>query len=381
MPGTHAAVVTVAVGAPLELHQVPTRDPRGREVRVRVEWVASTPLDLHRADGGLLVSHPSIIGSGAAGTVVAVGPDVKSLAVGDKVFGFAFEEQEHRSQQEFTTVPDYTLGRVPANLQPQEAVTVPCNLVTAFHTITADLGLPLPWPLPLPLPVPAPAAADAPILIWGAASSVGLYTIQLLHLYGYRALLAVASPRHHDALRTLGAAWTGDYRDPSIVAQVRAAAASLAAAAPPTPQAGAAPVPAVPYIVDCIGSLSGSVERVAEIADPGARVAIMLPVVVEEYGEGLKPVYSMDAAGSTKSWKESVVVIGTRTHNYMQNEFFKYHLQSEIVPSLLERGLITPNKLRIVEGRNLLERAENALAILRRKEASAEKLVWRVAEE
>ena len=82
---THPAVVTTAIHAPLKLLQVPTITPEIGEVRVRVEWTASTPLDLHQADGGLLVKHPQVLGDGIAGTVVEVGPDMQNLRVGDKV--------------------------------------------------------------------------------------------------------------------------------------------------------------------------------------------------------------------------------------------------------------------------------------------------------
>lgn len=50
-----------------------------------MEWTASTPLDLHQADGGLLVKYPQVLGDGIAGTVVEVGPGVENLSVGDKV--------------------------------------------------------------------------------------------------------------------------------------------------------------------------------------------------------------------------------------------------------------------------------------------------------
>lgn len=64
-----------------------------------------------------------------------------------------------------------------------------------------------------------------------------------------------------------------------------------------------------------------------------------------------------------------------------QNEYHKHHLQSEIMPALLAKGIVKPNAYRLVEGEKLLERAQNALDILRRKEVSGERLVWRVAEE
>lgn len=82
---THQAVATVSIGAPLEIIQVPTVQPIDREVNIRVEWTASTPLDLHQNDGGLLVKHPQILGDSVAGTVVGIGPNVRNLAIGDQV--------------------------------------------------------------------------------------------------------------------------------------------------------------------------------------------------------------------------------------------------------------------------------------------------------
>lgn len=64
-----------------------------------------------------------------------------------------------------------------------------------------------------------------------------------------------------------------------------------------------------------------------------------------------------------------------------QNGFFRDHLQSEIMPAMLAQGVVKPNKQRIVEGKTLLERAENAMTSLRRKEASGERLVWRIRDE
>lgn len=64
----------------------------------------------------------------------------------------------------------------------------------------------------------------------------------------------------------------------------------------------------------------------------------------------------------------------------VQNEFFKDNLQSVIMPTLLAEGVVKPNKVKIVEGKTLLERAQKAMDLLRRKQQSGERLVWRVAE-
>jgi hypothetical protein len=65
----------------------------------------------------------------------------------------------------------------------------------------------------------------------------------------------------------------------------------------------------------------------------------------------------------------------------LQNEFFKYHLQPEIMPTMLEEGIVAPQKQRVVEGATMLERAQKAMDMLRRKEASMERLVWRVSDD
>lgn len=109
---THAAIATVGVKAPLGVIQVSTLKPTGEQVRIRVEWTASTPLDLHQNDGGLMVKHPQVLGDGTAGTVVEVGPGVKRLQVGDKVFGFTWRSQAEKAHQEFCTAEEWLLAKV-----------------------------------------------------------------------------------------------------------------------------------------------------------------------------------------------------------------------------------------------------------------------------
>ena len=50
------------------------------------------------------------------------------------------------------------------------------------------------------------------------------------------------------------------------------------------------------------------------------------------------------------------------------------------MPMMLKEGIVVPNNQRIIAGDTMLERAQNALDALRRKEASGERLVWRVAD-
>ena len=214
--------------------------------------------------------------------------------------------------------------QVPTGCKLQEAVTVPDNFVTAFHTVTKDLELSLPWPRQ---PDFSPQHADAPILVWGGSSSVGIFLLQVLHFYGYQNLIAVASRSHHGYLSSLGAKVVVDYHDSDVTEQILAATATLC---PRVVE------PTIPYIVDCIGSMSGSLLHLAKVAQSGTVVvckaliyllvpnvltspsqAVLLPVIKKEASEHEAPVYDMDP-GPQAAWAEGVVVRGVRTHFYLE---------------------------------------------------------------
>lgn len=55
-------------------------------------------------------------------------------------------------------------------------------------------------------------------------------------------------------------------------------------------------------------------------------------------------------------------------------------VQKIIMPDMLVQGIVKPNRYRVIEGKDIIERATNALNLLR-EGVSAEKLVWRVSEE
>lgn len=302
IPPTHPAVVTTAPRAPLELLEVPTVAPGPGQVLVHVLWTSSTPLDLHQADGGLLITHPARMGSSFGGVVAQLGSDPPAhtdLRVGDKVFGFTFRNAEEKCHQTYLTTDWYLVSKLPAGVGLEQAVAVSCNLVTAFHALTADFELRLPWPVPKEN---TEEGRDKPVVVWGAASSVGNYALQVLRHWGFGNVVAVARRRHHDYLRELGARACFDYTDPDVVERVLEHAGEV-----------------VPYVLDCIGSVEGTLRKIARLARPGTIVAVMLPVIVKHADEEGGPVYEMDVGKVLPGlWREGVVLKGTRTHFYLQ---------------------------------------------------------------
>lgn len=338
---THAAVVTAGIRAPLEIRQIPTVAPMNDEVLVRVEWTASTPLDLHQNDGGLLVKHPQVLGDGIAGTVVEVTSNTRNLKIGDQVqknpailatrrpsgsdiigvwIRMARAEGEgssgvcHRSRvsswigRSHIETSSQDISHFHRNLQIpegftlQQAVTVPSNFVTVFHAVTEDLGLALPWPRPNDY---QPPQVNDMILIWGGSSSVGQYAIQILSYYGYRNLIATASSSHHQLLQSFGASRVFDYKNSDVTAQIIEFAEALNRSQP-----------TIPFVFDCIGSKSATLAQIAKIARKGTKVAVLLPVIVRDASETVAPEYSMDAQASA-DWADGVIVSGVRTHFYL----------------------------------------------------------------
>lgn len=175
-------------------------------------------------------------------------------------------------------------------------MTLPNNFVTVFHSVTADLGIELPWPKPDGY---TPTNANSPILIWGGSSSVGQFAIQILEYYGYTNILATASRKQHDKLRSLGAKTLFDYNDQNVVASLL--------------QAGG--VTGIPFILDCIGSQRGSVAPISQVAKSGAKVAILLPLILRDSTETEAPLYEMNVE-KVADWPVGVDARGVRTHFY-----------------------------------------------------------------
>jgi NADPH:quinone reductase-like Zn-dependent oxidoreductase len=178
-----------------------------------------------------------------------------------------------------------------------EAVTLPNNFVTCLHAFNTDLGIETPWPKPDGY---TPKDADQAILIWGGSSSVGQFAIQILQYYGYKNVLATASRKHHDKLRSLGAKEVFDYNDTKVVESILQYDGNAG----------------IPLTLDCIGSQKGSIAPISKIASSGARVAILLPVVVRDSTETEDPEYEMDVKVAA-DWQKGVDARGVRTHQYL----------------------------------------------------------------
>jgi NADPH:quinone reductase-like Zn-dependent oxidoreductase len=188
------------------------------EVVVRVRAVSVNPVDtLH---GMLLrlvapwLRYPAILGGDVAGEVVEVGPGVTRFRPGDRVLGLALglERSQNRPAegafQRFVVLLERMVAPIPDSLPFEQAAVLPLTLATAATGLYQSDHL--------ALSLPSVCAAHRghaerreTVLVWGGSTSVGSNAIQLASNSGYR-VVATASPRNFEYLRSLGAVETVD---------------------------------------------------------------------------------------------------------------------------------------------------------------------------
>lgn len=102
---------------------------------------------------------------------------------------------------------------IPDGLSFEQAAVLPMTLSTAAT------GLFQQDQLALPLPVIDPPDRKETVVVWGGSTSVGSNGIQLARCAGYR-VIATASPRNFDYLRSLGAAAAVGYHSRTAVDEI-----------------------------------------------------------------------------------------------------------------------------------------------------------------
>lgn len=218
-PGHHWAAVLAEKGHAFQVQQIPTPHAGDDEVLINTKAFSVAPLEVTQRDNGFpsVAQYPSIIGSEIAGVITEIGSSVpqNDLKIGARVgaltASFATQgEMTHGGYQEYVRVPWQCVFVLPDNLEFTEASALPLALVTAWAGWN-NLGI------PMELNYKAPTGQL--VIVWGAASSVGVAAVQLAKYLGF-VVYAVASEKHHDEIKRLGASDMFDYKDPEVIEKV-----------------------------------------------------------------------------------------------------------------------------------------------------------------
>jgi NADPH:quinone reductase-like Zn-dependent oxidoreductase len=168
---------------------------RGDEVRVHVQAAALNHLDLFVVEGmpGVTIVPPWPMGADAAGTIDAVGADVRGFSVGDYVvvnpgisdrtceYCMAGEQSlcvrfkllgEHLpgTMAQLIVVPATNVRTIPRGITPEEAAAFPLATLTAWRMVVTR----------------ARVQAGEDVLIWGIGGGVAIAAVQICKQLGAR---------------------------------------------------------------------------------------------------------------------------------------------------------------------------------------------------
>lgn len=173
------------------------------DVLVEVRAAGFNPFDCKIRKGWLQrffpVPFPHVLGNDLAGVIVAKGPAVWGLEVGDRVYGMQ-DTMRWGSYAERVAVRAGNVRRMPANLSFEEAASLPMVYETAWMGLL-DMAFTRPGEL---------------VLVQGASGGVGSAAVQLGRVAGAH-VAATCSPDAVDFVRGLGASVVIDYKSHDFV--------------------------------------------------------------------------------------------------------------------------------------------------------------------
>ena len=171
--------------------EVPQPEPGEGQVRVKVVAAGISPADYKWRTGMFRemvpLTMPHTLGYNIAGTVDAVGPGVEDFVVGDRVFAM-LDPVTKGGYAEYALVDAATLARMPDNLDPQVAATLPTPGLTGVQFIDEQVR-------------PEPGET---VLLTGAVGSVGRFALHAIRERGAHVVAAVRASQRDLAL-ALGA--------------------------------------------------------------------------------------------------------------------------------------------------------------------------------
>jgi NADPH2:quinone reductase len=169
----------------MELVDLPVPQPKPNEAVVKIEAAGVNFIDVYNREGRYKAELPLVLGQEGAGTVSAVGSDVRGVAVGDRV---AYT-MTLGSYAGYAAVPAERLVKIPEGVSEREAAGATLQGMTA-HYLVYDTY---------------PLKKGETALVHAAAGGVGLLLVQMAHNIGARVIGTVSTEEKAKLAREAGA--------------------------------------------------------------------------------------------------------------------------------------------------------------------------------
>jgi len=187
---------------------LPTPEPDGSRVLVKVAAVALNPVDTYIRSGaiGFDLPQPFIVGCDLAGVVEAVGPEVTRFKPGDRVWG---TNQGLLGRQgtfaEYAAVDQCWLYPTPDEVADRDAAAISLVGITAHLGLFRDAGLKM----------------GETLFVNGGTGGVGSCVVQMARAIGARVIATAGSEQKVQAARDLGANLAVNYKTEDVDEAIR----------------------------------------------------------------------------------------------------------------------------------------------------------------
>ncbi len=181
------AIQVKQVGGPeaMEMVDLPVPQPKANEAVVKVAAAGVNFIDVYYREGRYKAAPPFVLGQEAAGVVVAIGTEVKSVRVEDRVAWCG----QLGAYAEYAAVPSDRLVAIPGGVTDRQAAAAMLQGMTAQYLSYSTY----------------PLKAGDTALVHAAAGGVGLLLVQMAHNIGARVIGTVSTEEKAQLARAAGA--------------------------------------------------------------------------------------------------------------------------------------------------------------------------------